>query len=429
VSPTDTFSLLFVLILIILVTGRYHRSVAALLGAFLTILFGVEYGLFNSKDLLDELVGLIDINTVLLVVGVMILAEAVARSGFFEFIGLIMAKAVGGIFSRVSIAFVVLAIVFSSVISNITAMIIMGALTVSLAKELGTDPTQTILNEAVATNIGGLALMISSIPNLIVAAQLKVSFIDFLSVSLPLAVILSLVSIPILARHTKKETDKEQHAHVVIDPWSAIENRGLFYRAAAVFIAVVILFIFADSLSIPLGLIAMGGATAMLVLGGQDPESIFSGIDWGTLFFLTSFYVVVGGLELSGVIASMATGIIGISSFNHAITPILGVWSSAIPSAIVDNIPMTLTLIPTMEHVSQITGFPLAVLGWAIVFGANLGGNLTPIGSASNIVALGILKKQGKTIGWSGWFRRFGPLVILQLIISTAYVILLSMIL
>jgi Na+/H+ antiporter NhaD/arsenite permease-like protein len=428
VSPTDTFSLLFVLILIILVTGRYHRSVAALLGAFLTILFGVEYGLVSNKDLVQDLVGLIDVNTVLLVVGVMILAEAVARSGFFEFIGLIMAKAVGGIFSRVSIAFLVLTIVFSAIISNITTMIIMGALTVSLAKELGTDPTETILNEAVVTNIGGLALMISSIPNLIVAAQLKVSFIDFLSVSLPLAVILSLVSIPVLARRTKKEMRKEQHAKVVIDPWSAIENRGLFYRAAMVFIAVVILFIFADSLRIPLGLIAMGGATAMLVLGGQDPESIFSGIDWGTVFFLTSFYIVVGGLELSGVIATMATGITEISSVNRAITPILGVWSSGIPSAIVDNIPMTLTLIPTMEHVSQTTGFSLAVLGWAIVFGANLGGNLTPIGSASNIVALGILKKQGRTIGWSGWFRRFGPLVILQLMIATAYVVLLSII-
>jgi Na+/H+ antiporter NhaD/arsenite permease-like protein len=428
VNPTDTFSLLFVLILIILVTGRYHRSVAALLGAFLTILFGVEYGLFSNKDLVNELVGLIDINTVLLVVGVMILAEAVARSGLFEFIGLTMAKAVGGIFSRVSLAFLVLTIVFSSVISNITAMIIMGALTVSLAKRLGADPTQTILNEAVVTNIGGLTLMISSIPNLIVAAQLRIGFTDFLSVSLPLVVILSLVSIPILVRHTKKGIDKEQHAQIIIDPWSAIENRGLFYRAAAVFVAVVILFIFADSLGIPLGLIAMGGATAMLILGSQDLETIFSGIDWGTVFFLTSFYIVVGGLELSGVIASIATGIIEISSFNHAITPILGVWSCGIPSAIVDNIPMTLTLIPIMKHVSQITGFPLAVLGWAIVFGANLGGNLTPIGSASNIVALGMLKKQGKTIGWSDWFRRFGPLVILQLLIGTAYVVLLSVI-
>jgi Na+/H+ antiporter NhaD/arsenite permease-like protein len=403
--------------------------VAALLGAFLTIMFGVEYGLFSNKDLVGELVNLIDMNTVLLVVGVMILAEAVARSGFFEFIGLTIAKAVGGTFSMISITFIILTIVFSSVISNITAMIIMGALTVSLARKAGTDPTQTILNEAVVTNIGGLTLMISSVPNLIVAAQLRIGFIDFLSVSLPLMVILSFVSIPLLARHTKNGTNKEQHTQINIDPWSAIEKRSLFYRAAAVFTIVLILFIFADSLKIPLGLIAMGGATAMLILGGQEPESIFSGIDWGTIFFLTSFYIVVGGLERSGVIANMANEIIAVSSFNPAIIPILGVWSCSIPSAIVDNIPMTVTLIPTMKHISQISHFPLTVLGWAIVFGANLGGNLTPIGSASNIVALGILKKEGKTISWSGWFRRFGPLVILQLLISTAYVIILSVIL
>jgi Na+/H+ antiporter NhaD/arsenite permease-like protein len=402
--------LLFALILIILVTGRYHRSVAALLGAFLTILFGVEYGLFSSGSIISELVSLVDVNTVLLVIGVMILAETVARSGFFEYVGLTMAKVVGGDFRRVSVAFMILTILFSSIISNITAMIIMGALTVSLARKFATDPTPTILNEAVVTNIGGLALMISSIPNLIVAAQLKIGFTGFLSVSVPLAAILSLVSIPILARRTSKETNEGQHAELNIDPWSAIQDKRLFYRAAVVFVVVIFLFVFSSSLGIPLGLIAMGGATAILVLGGQDPESIFSSIDWGTVFFLTAFYVVVGGLELSGVIANIAAGITQISSFNRALTPIIGVWSSGI------------------QHVSQATGFPLSVLGWAIVFGANLGGNLTPIGSASNIVALGILKKQGKSVGWGGWFRRFGLLVMLQLIISTAYVVLLSVI-
>jgi Na+/H+ antiporter NhaD/arsenite permease-like protein len=410
------------------VTGRYHRSVAALLGAFLTILFSVEYGLLSSGGIISELVSLVDVNTVLLVVGVMILAEAVARSGFFEYVGLTVAKVVGGDFRRVSVAFMILTILFSSIISNITAMIIMGALTVSLAKKLSADPTPTILNEAVVTNIGGLALMISSIPNLIVAAQLGIGFAGFLSVSLPLAAILSFVSIPILARRTSKDMNEGQHAELDIDPWSAIKDKRLFYRAAMVFVVVVALFVFSGPLGIPLGLIAMGGATAMLILGGQDPESIFSSIDWGTVFFLTAFYIVVGGLELSGVIASIAAGITEMSSFNRALTPIIGVWSSGIPSAVVDNIPMTLTLIPVMQHVSQTTGYPLSVLGWAIVFGANLGGNLTPIGSASNIVALGILKKQGKTIGWGGWFRRFGPIVMLQLIISTAYVILLSVI-
>jgi Na+/H+ antiporter NhaD/arsenite permease-like protein len=146
------------LILIILITGRYHRSVAALLGALLTILFGLEYGLFNGQNIINDLLGFIDINTVLLIIGVMILAETVSRTGFFEFLGLSIARAVGGGFRRVSLAFIVLTILFSTVISNITTMIIIGALTISLAKKFGTDPTQALLHETLMANVGGLTL-------------------------------------------------------------------------------------------------------------------------------------------------------------------------------------------------------------------------------------------------------------------------------
>jgi Na+/H+ antiporter NhaD/arsenite permease-like protein len=238
-----------------------------------------------------------------------------------------------------------------------------------------------------------------------------------------------LVSMLVISRQMKKAYGTAKEVEIKVDPWSVIENKSLFYRAAAVFIIVVILFIFEDSINVPIGLIAIAGAIAMLILGGQEPESIFAGIDWGTIFFLASFYIVVGGLEKSGVIASVANDIVQILSFNHAVTPILNVWVSGIPSAVIDNIPMTLTLIPIMEQVSAATGFSLRILGWAIVFGANLGGGLTPIGSASNIIALGILKKQGKTISWGEWFRRFGPLVILQLLIATIYITILSVIL
>jgi Na+/H+ antiporter NhaD/arsenite permease-like protein len=428
VTLVPIFSLLFMLILIILITGRYHRSVAALLGALLTILFGLEYGLFTGQDIISELISFIDINTVLLVIGVMILAETVSRTGFFEFLGLSIARAVGGGFRRVSLAFIVLTILFSAVISNITTMIIIGALTVSLAKKYGTDPEQTLLHETLMANVGGLTLMISSIPNLIVAAQLQIGFIEFFTITAPLTLILSLVSMLVINHQMKKTYGKEHEVQIKVDPWSAIENKSLFYRAAAVFIVVVILFIFEDQINVPIGLIAMAGAVAMLILGGHEPESVFAGIDWGTIFFLTSFYIVVGGLERSGVIANVANDIVQILSANHAITPILNVWISGVPSAVIDNIPMTLTLIPIMQQVSAATGFSIKILGWAIVFGANLGGSLTPIGSASNIITLGILKKQGKTISWGRWFRQFGPLVILQLLLATLYITILSVI-
>jgi Na+/H+ antiporter NhaD/arsenite permease-like protein len=429
VSVTLVFSLLFFLILLLLVTGRYHRSVAALLGAFLTILFGLEYHLFTSQNILTEILGFIDFNTVLLVLGIMILAEAVAKTGFFEFIGLKIAKTVGGGFRRVSISFIILTILFSIVISNITTMIIIGALTVTLAKKFKADPTRTILYETIMSNVGGLTLMISSIPNLIVAAQLHIKFIDFFVVSLPLTVILSLVSMVIILRRTKKESSADQDVHVEVDPWSVVENKNLFYRAAIVFVFVIILFVFEDFINIPLGLIAIGGAITMLVLGGQEPESIFSSIDWGTVFFLAAFYIVVGGLITSGVLTALAADVAQILSFNPAIASLLNIWVCGVSSSVIDNIPMTLTLIPIMEHISAVTGFSLKILGWGIIFGANLGGNLTPIGSASNIIALGILKKEGKSVSWREWFHKFAPLVLLQLLLATAYVTILSVML
>jgi Na+/H+ antiporter NhaD/arsenite permease-like protein len=424
---TLLFSLIFALVMILLVTSRYHRSVTALLGAFLTIFFASEYGLFNIQDLWSELIGFINIDTVLLVIGVMILAESIARSGLFEFIGLSVAKTVGGDFRRISISFMLLTILFSALLSNITAMIIIGALSISLAKSFRTDPTEAILYASVMTNVGGLMFMISSIPNLIVAAQLNVRFIDFVLISMPFALIISLVSL--LFIHHKTKTNSSSSQQIEVDPWSVVENKSLFYRATIIFVIVIIFFVFDDFIKIPLGLIAISGATIMLVLGGQEPESIFSRIDWGTIFFLTSFYIIVGGLAKSGVLTAFANDVVQILSFNPAMTSNLNLWVCGLSSSFVDNIPMTLTLIPVMEHVSAVTGFSLKILGWGIVFGANLGGNLTPIGSPSNIIALGILKKEGISVTWGEWFHKCVPLVILQLLLASAYVTLLSVIL
>jgi Na+/H+ antiporter NhaD/arsenite permease-like protein len=418
--------LLFALILIILITGRYHRAVAALLGAFLTVIFAIEYNLIIGPNILNDIIGFIDVNTVLLVIGIMILVEAVTRSGFFEFVGLRLAKTVGGGFRRISLVFILLTVLFSAILSNISTMIIVGALTISLAKKYHFDPTNVIVYEIIMTNVGGLALLISSIPNLILASHLNINFTEFVVVSLPLTAILTLVSMLLISRWTKKEFGGERPMKIDIDPWSVVENRSLFFRAATVFVVVIILFIFEGSINIPIGVIAIGGAITVLVVGGQEPESIFSQIDWGTIFFLTSFYIVVGGLQASGVITAFANGVVQILSFNPLITPVLNVWVSGIPSAAIDNIPMTLTLIPVMQHVSAVTGYSLKVLGWAIVFGANLGGNLTPIGSASNIIGLGILRREGKSLNWAQWFKKVGPFSILLLIIATVYVTVLS---
>lgn len=306
-TVTSIFVLIFALILALLVTERYHRSVAALIGALLTILFGIEYGLFQLPNILDELVGLIDVNTILLAIGVMILAEAVARTGFSEFVGLGLAKFVGSSFRRVSIILVVLTVFITAFVTTITAMVIMGALTISSARRFKADPSRTIIYEAIMTNVGGLMLMISSIPNLIVASHLNLQFLEFVEVSLPLALLITLASALYIAIALGKQpaSFREMEAN----PWSVIEDKSTFYRAMIIFVSATILFVFRDFIGAPLGLIALGCAVAVPALGSKEPESVFSSIDWGTIFFLTSFYVIVGGLERSGVLQLLANGI------------------------------------------------------------------------------------------------------------------------
>jgi Na+/H+ antiporter NhaD/arsenite permease-like protein len=426
VSTSTIFSLIFLLILIFLVTERYHRSVAALLGVFLTIVYGVTYDLFPFENLLHELMLLIDPNTILLVVGVMILAEAVARTGLFEFTALSIAKVVGGDFRRISLSFMILTIIFSAFLSNITAMIIIGALTISIAKQYGVDPTDTILSEAILTNVGGLILLISSIPNLIVASHTQIGFMEFFNTSVPLVILLSLVTIPILYRRNSNYGTIERVLDV--DPWSVVGNRNLFYRAIFVFVSVILGFIFVDYLNIPIGLISIGGAIAMLVLGGQEPESIYSEVDWGTVFFLMSFYIIIGGLEKSDLLNIFSQEVANLLSFRPNFTSVLNIWICGISSGLVDNIPITMTLMPVMETISEIIIVPVKSLSWGIIFGANLGGNLTPIGSPSNIIALGILKKEGKAIGWNKWFKFCIPLVLMQLFLASIYTVFISVI-
>jgi Na+/H+ antiporter NhaD/arsenite permease-like protein len=269
-------------------------------------------------------------------------------------------------------------------------------------------------------------LMISSIPNLIVTAKLGIGFLEFAMISIPLAIILAFVSFLYIYR--KFDRYLSSNDKIELDPWSVVENKTLFVRSVFVFIGVIFFFIFQDFLDIPFGVIGFGGAIAMLVLGGQEPESIFSELDWGAVFFLGSFYVIVGGLERSGVLENFAQLISSFSSSQPGLIPILNIWICGLSSSLVDNIPITLTLVPVMERISFLTGASIKTLGWGIVFGANLGGNLTPIGSPSNIIAIGILRKEGKNVDWGLWMNTCAPLVLIHLIISSIYLALVTVI-
>ncbi|RLI42846.1 hypothetical protein DRO59_02875 [Candidatus Bathyarchaeota archaeon] len=418
------FSLIFALILMLLITGSYHRSVVAMLGALLVIGFGLEYGVFEMRDV----VGFVFDNaeTVVLVIGSMILCEALGRSGLFQFLGLSLVRDVRRSIRRFTALMLLLTVFLSAVLDNITAMLIMGALTLSLEKKLKIDLSELLIYEAIFTNIGGLMLMIGSIPNLIVAGEFNIGFSRFAAICLPLSLLLTGISIYLVTRKMGNVASLEENLE--IDPWSAVKDKKVFYRASFIFGLVILFFVLNDIVHIGLGLIAIGGATAMLILSGEEPESLFSDIDWGTIFFLVSFYIIVGGMERGGVLTSFAQGMSSVFLLFPAFSYFFNLWVCGTTSAFIDNIPITITLIPIVRYLSSVMGLNLETLAWSMVFGANLGGNLTPIGSPSNIIAIGMLKKRGKNIGFYEWFKKYAFLPCIHLLLASLYILLLVVI-
>jgi len=418
------FSLIFALILLLLVTGSYHRSVVAMLGALLVIGFGIEYGVFGTQDAAGFVVD--NAETITLVVGSMILCEALGRSGLFQFVGLSLISNVGKSIRWFAGVMLLLTVFLSAFLNNITAMLIIGALTLSLEKRLEIDLGELIVYEAIFTNIGGLMLMISSIPNLVVAGEFHIGFSRFALVCAPLSLLLSVASIYFVVARIKNVTSLKEDLE--IDPWSAVRDKRVFYRASLIFTLVIVLFVLNDIVHIGLGLIAIGGATAMLILSGEDPDSIFRDIDWSTVFFLISFYVIVGGMEQSGVLTVFAQDISAIFLIIPILAYFFNIWVCGTTSAFIDNIPITLTLIPVIKYLSGAVGLNLEILAWSLVFGANLGGNLTPIGSPSNIIAIGMLKKRGRNISFREWFGKYSIISCIHLLLASLYTLLLVVI-
>ena len=421
---TIIFSIIFALILILLVTGSYHRSVVAMLGALLIIAFGLEYGVFGTQDVVGFVFDNAD--TIALVVGSMILCEALGRSGLFQFVGLSLISNIGKSIRWFAAIMLLLTVFLSAFLNNITAMLIVGALTLSLEKRLEMDFSELIIYEAIFTNIGGLMLMISSIPNLIVAGEFNIGFSRFAVVCIPLSLILTVVSIYMVMRRMKTVAPLKENLE--IDPWSAVKDKKVFYRASLIFILVMIFFVLNDILHIGLGLIAIGGATAMLILSGEEPESIFRDIDWGTIFFLVSFFIIVGGMEKSGVLEVFAQDVSAVFLLIPPLAYLFTILVCGAASAFIDNIPITITLIPIIKYISDKVGLSIETLAWSMVFGANLGGNFTPIGSPSIIIATGMLKRKGKNISFYEWFRKYAVFPCVHLLLAGLYTILLVVI-
>jgi Na+/H+ antiporter NhaD/arsenite permease-like protein len=417
---------ILVVVYILILTEKIPRVVSALVGAAVTVIAGLIFGLFTFHEAL----GFIELETITLIIGLFIFIEIINESGLFQFIVIKILGRTKGAPVILFLAFGVMTFFLTAIIGNLTAVLIVGSLTIVSCDVFEYNPIPYITAEIFIANAAGVALVTGSIPSILIATRFTISFIDFAVIGFPIALILLGITLFYTIRSKKKKmqtevgevTDKVKAQLETFDAWSVVPSRGAFYRSAIIFVFIIVLFFISSFIGITLGFVAITGAIVMLVLSGIDPEKAFHNVHWETVFFFIGLFVIIGGVQAAGVLEALGDALSGFIGSNLLLAIILIVFITGLLSAVVDNIPVTLTFMPVIAHLGLT--LPLFPLIWALALGAVFGGNLTPIGSPSGIVALGLLKSSGKKLSFKEYFKMSVPITLIFLGLAIGYIIL-----
>lgn len=331
-----------------------------------------------------------------------------------------------------------LTLALSTVLANVTAMILISAMIFTICNGLDYDPNPFLLSAVLATDLAGMATLVSSLPSILVGTTMGISFIDFLIVSLPFA----LISIPICIFYLKKfflpekiPLNKEKNRIDIrmilsLDPDGVIEDKKTFYLAALSLGITIVGFALAQPLKIPIGVVAILGGILAIVLTRAKEDELLSKLSWGPLLFFGGLFVLVGILEETEVLVDLAKWLQEISGGDLLLSGILILFITAIFSGILDNIPVTAALLPVVEDMNKnhVDTHP-RFLWFILIFSGALGGGWTPFGSAAGILAVSLLAKEGRPLNFKSFIKCLVPISAILLILGGIYLYFLAFIL
>jgi Na+/H+ antiporter NhaD/arsenite permease-like protein len=318
--------------------------------------------------------------------------------------------------------------VLAAFVDSITVMLFLAALTIEIAKILRIDPVPLVVGEVVLANIGGAATLIGDPPNVILGTQLGFGFNDFVANNGPIAVAAALLSVGALFLMQRSKVTPasaiDTAALSAIRPERTITNkRMLRLGLGALFVAVILLIIHGYiqrvyHIPITVALAALIPAFVLLLVGGRDTENVIKKVDYDVLLFFIGLFIIVGGLEKTGVIAIFASGLVSIAAGNNAALMSLLLWGSGFASGVIDNVPFALTMSYVIRDMSLVPSIlATSLIVWAVSLGTDIGGNLTPIGASANVVAYSSLEKHGTRMGWVRWIKIAAPPTLLALVL------------
>jgi Na+/H+ antiporter NhaD/arsenite permease-like protein len=443
---TWTFAAILLVTLILLATEKIHKTVLALLSGLVCLLLADAWGYFpkhpEGGHHLPVYIPMVEWEVIGIVIFATVFVETAARSGVFTWISVKILKLSRGDPFRLLILFSILTAVFSAFLDNITAMIIIGSLTWVACNKLSLDPKPYLITEGIMTNVGGLLTLISSIPNIIIGKTAGISYLTFLIVSVPYVAVATAASMFLARLLFGSAVAPLAHAETrarnlmlvnAFDEWETVEDKRFFYTSFVGVILVILGFALKDQVPIlrdfGIELVAAIAAVFMLLLKAREIEKALNHVPWPLVFFFVGLFTIIGVMEHAAVLDRIGRLLEAVTRSAAWLGNVALMWLTAIFSSITDNIPLAAMLAKIFGPTSEAAQSVPASRWWAIVFGANLGGNVTPIGSASTVVAVTIMKKHNLKISFLSFVKLGGTFALVQLILASAYVLMLQQLL
>lgn len=394
---------------VLLAADRVHRTKVALGGAALILLLGIsdaEAAFFSEESGVDW-------NVIFLLLGMMIIVSVMRRTGVFEFLAIWCAKRSRGMPYRLMVMLCVLTALASAVLDNVTTVLLVAPVTFLVCDRLGLRPVPYLIAEVLASNIGGAATLVGDPPNIIIASRADLSFNDFLVHMAPWVVVLMVVYCVMcrwLFRSAFVHDPERAESVMALNEREAIKDKPLLVKSLLVLAAVVAAFVLHPVLHYEPSVVALLGAGLLVLVTQVETSDAIADVEWPTLVFFAGLFVMVGGLVETGVIEDLSTAMTEATDGRLGVASMTLLGGSAVLSGIVDNIPYVATMSPVVAGlVPSMTGETQA-LWWSLAFGADLGGNATPIGASANVVMLGLAERAGHRIGF--WqFTKYGVVV------------------
>lgn len=434
--------IIFIIMFALIISDKFERHIITLVCGLATIVlvFGLSMhsmnafletlnlrhifsiGFWYEAGTVTESSSGINWATILFLAGMMIMVEGMARAGFFRWLCMTIANAVHYQVIPIFITFMIMSFVLAMFIDSITVILFLAAVTVELAQLLRFNPIPMILPEIFCANLGGSATMCGDPPNIIIGTSLRYTFTDFITNTGLMAVLSLVVMVLFFYFCYRKEfsttsgavTENMEH----LSPKSAIKDKKAFLISCIIFLCAVVLLITHAQTGLTVAFIGVLIALITLITAGKEAIDLLKSIDYKTLLFFIGLFLVVGGLEQSGILELVASFIGDVSGGNMKIMIAIIIWVSAIASAFVDNIPFAATMIPIIKTLAATTGADLSVLAWTLAMGTDIGGSATPIGASANVVGTSIAAREGHPISWKQYCKSAIPATFIVILIS-----------